>query len=520
MNASVDYLVIGAGPAGLQLGYFFEKNKRNYLILERSDSPGAFFKVFPRHRMLISINKVNTGKDNPETNLRWDWNSLLSDSDDLLFKHYSERYFPHPDDLVRYLGDYARTYNLQVKYNTTAAHIGRQDGRFVVTDQNGDTYTAKRLIVAAGVTKPYNPNIPGIELADQYSDHSLALEDYTDKRVLIIGKGNSAFETANYLSETAAVIHLCSPHSVIFAWDSHFVGNLRAVNASFLDTYQLKSQNTVIDATVDWIEKEGDQYKVHISYSHAKGQTRLLTYDKVIACTGFRFDASIFDPDCRPEMVHWDKFPAQTAEWESLNVPDLYFAGTLMQACDFKKTMSGFIHGFRYNVRALSHIFELKYHGVSWPKTTISATTEALLQKYLERINNGSGIWLQPGFLCDLIVVDDQVGLADYYEDIRLDYVAHSRFTENTHYYTITLAYGHHAGDPFSIDRDPSPDKASEAFYLHPIIRRYHGRRLVSELHVQDDLESEWYLDEYVQPVRAYFNAELGQTAQARAYAD
>lgn len=35
-----DYIVVGAGPAGLQLGYFLEKAKRNYIILERNSIPG------------------------------------------------------------------------------------------------------------------------------------------------------------------------------------------------------------------------------------------------------------------------------------------------------------------------------------------------------------------------------------------------------------------------------------------------------------------------------------------------
>ena len=30
------YCVVGAGPAGLQLGHFLEKNKRDYVILERA----------------------------------------------------------------------------------------------------------------------------------------------------------------------------------------------------------------------------------------------------------------------------------------------------------------------------------------------------------------------------------------------------------------------------------------------------------------------------------------------------
>src|SRR5436190_22088699 len=92
--STYDYIIIGAGPAGLQLGYFFEKSGRDYLVLEAGNTPGSFFKVFPRHRTLISNNKVYTGFDDPELNLRWDWNSLLSDSEEMLFKHYSKEYFP------------------------------------------------------------------------------------------------------------------------------------------------------------------------------------------------------------------------------------------------------------------------------------------------------------------------------------------------------------------------------------------------------------------------------------------
>src|SRR5215204_6280386 len=82
---SMDYLVIGAGPAGLQLGYFLERAGRDYLILEAGTTPGTFFRTFPRHRKLISINKPHTGEADPERNLRMDWNSLLSDDPDLLF---------------------------------------------------------------------------------------------------------------------------------------------------------------------------------------------------------------------------------------------------------------------------------------------------------------------------------------------------------------------------------------------------------------------------------------------------
>ena len=35
-----DYCVVGAGPAGLQMGYFLERANRDYLIFERSNTSG------------------------------------------------------------------------------------------------------------------------------------------------------------------------------------------------------------------------------------------------------------------------------------------------------------------------------------------------------------------------------------------------------------------------------------------------------------------------------------------------
>ena len=37
-----DYVVVGAGPSGLQMGYFLEQAHRNYVILERSNTSGNF----------------------------------------------------------------------------------------------------------------------------------------------------------------------------------------------------------------------------------------------------------------------------------------------------------------------------------------------------------------------------------------------------------------------------------------------------------------------------------------------
>jgi thioredoxin reductase len=509
----MDYLVIGAGPAGLQLGYFLERAGRDYLILEAGSTPGTFFRTFPRHRKLISSNKRYTGWTDAEMNLRMDWNSLLSDDPRLLFTRYSERYFPVADDLVRYLKDFAETHQLRIAYDTRVARISK-DRYFQVTDERGNTHEAKRLIVATGVTKPYIPPIPGIEHAELYTTVSVDPRDFLNQRVLIIGKGNSGFETADNLLETAAVIHVAGPSSIRFAWRTHYVGHLRAVNNNLLDTYQLKSQNALLDGTIQRIERHNGSYLVTVSFARANEVTRDLRYDRVIACTGFRFDPSIFDESCRPELVIRDRFPAQTCEWESTNVPGLYFAGTLTQVRDFKKSTSGFIHGFRYCVRALHRILERKYEHVEWPHCSLSAEPQALMEAVIARVNRSSALWQQFGFLGDLIVAAPD-GSARYYEELPVDYIHESDFGAADCYFTITLEYGpdHDRHDPFDITvgriSQSDAEHSDKGRYLHPVVRHYSRRMLVGEHHVTENLENEWTAVMHREPLRNFFDRAM-----------
>ncbi len=293
------------------------------------------------------------------------------------------------------------------------------------------------------------------------------------------------------------------------------MGHLRAVNNNFLDTYQLKTQNAVLDCTVDRIAKRDGRFVVSVRYSHAHGETEELTYDRVIVCTGFRFDDSIFSEECRPELVLNNRFPAQMPDWESINVPGLYFAGTLMQANDFKKHTSGFIHGFRYNVRSLFRMLEKKYYHRDWPVREIEPTPEGLVEATLERLNRTSALWQQFGFLHDVIVVDEDWNRALYYEEMPLAHIHASEIGKCPHYYTITLEFGKVEGDPFAIIRKPEPSRAEESTALHPVIRRWCGHQLISERHLLEDLFSEWKTaDNHIAPLRFFFMEQLLEMAE------
>ncbi|WP_051707321.1 MULTISPECIES: NAD(P)-binding domain-containing protein [unclassified Streptomyces] len=517
-----DYLIIGAGPAGLQLAALLERDGADYVVLERGSGPGTFFTRFPRHRYLISNNKVHTGYDDPELRLRMDWNSLLSDDPELVFTRYSPRYFPPADDLVRYLTDFASRTGVRVRYDTAVAHVTRDAGGFTVTDHTGTARRARHLVVATGMPVPNLPSVPGIELAERYDTIDTDPASFTDQRVLIIGRGNSAFETAENLMETAAVIHVVGSGSLKMAWRTHYVGHLRAVYNNFLDSYQLKSQNALLDGRVLGIERGPDGYRVQVSFERVDEVVKEIRYDRVIVATGFRFDGSIFDDTCAPDLVVDDRFPALTPLGESVNVPGLYFAGTLMQGRDFRKATTGFIHGFRYTVRALHRGLRQRHDGVPWPTTVLGDDTERAVDAVITRVNRSSALWQQFAVLGDLLLLGPD-GTLRYAEEMPVAHVPGAvragDFGEVAAHAVITLEYGedHDRVDPFDVSagRKSQQDVSGlDGRYLHPVVRWYRDGEFVAEHHLTENLENEWDSEEvHRAPLRAFLTAHRGPAA-------
>ncbi len=485
-----DVCIIGSGPAGLQAAYYFAKMGISFSVLERSDKISAFLRNFPRHRQFISINKVHTGLSNPETRLRHDWNSLLND-EGLLFKDWSRKYFPSADDFISYAETFAKPFEDHIICNADVQKIEKAGDGFVISCADGSTHHAANVIVATGVSQAWDPGIKGFELAANYTDFDPTPEIYENKRVLILGKGNSAFETADSLVEHAVSIHVMSPNPIKFAWQTHFVGNLRAVNNNFLDTYQLKSQNAVIDAKATEITKENGVYTVRAEMTAAEGHEIVLTYDHVIACTGFQFDNSIFAADIQPALRHFDKFPVMTGEWESENVEGLFFAGTIMQSCDYKKTMSGFIHGFRHNVKSLAELIRARVHGTAYPTVTTPLSAPELGDAIIDRISTASGIFLQPGFMADLILLDGpQAGTT--YQDIPVSWMNNAPFTTGS-FLQVTLEYGDFGSDSLHVKRQNNVFGKEPDAFIHPVIRLVTDGKIVDQMHMADHLDADWH---------------------------
>ncbi|GAA0948437.1 NAD(P)-binding domain-containing protein [Nonomuraea longicatena] len=504
------YLIIGAGPAGLQLSYFLQRAGADYLTLEREAAPAGFFRQFPRHRRLISLNKVHTAQNDPEIKLRWDWNSLLNDSPDLLFPRYSKEYFPRADDLVDYLADFQRDHKLNVRFSTPVTKVDKVGGRFAV--QAGEqVFHAECVIVATGWGGPNIPDIPGIELATGYEEMPVSGERFADQRVLIIGKGNSAFETAQALLPYAAVIHLASPHPVRLSWTSKHPGDVRGQYGALLDSYWFKTLHGVLECDIDRIWRDGAAFRAAITYTLAEGERTELEYDAVVRCTGFRMDTGLFADSCTPDLAPNGRIPALGPDWQSANVDGLYFAGTLMQGRDFKRASSAFIDGFRYNLRTMARLLAERYENTPLAWHDLPADPDGLAATMLERVNHSSALWTQFEYLCDAYVVERESGRVRHYEDLPEDYAA-ERFAGEDRLFTVTLRWGRQDyGDVFAIRRHPTPDRAEECAFLHPVVREWHRGERAAERHLLEDLLAEWrHPERHVAPLRAFLAERLG----------
>uniref|UniRef100_W5N2I0 FAD-dependent oxidoreductase domain containing 2 n=1 Tax=Lepisosteus oculatus TaxID=7918 RepID=W5N2I0_LEPOC len=383
-----DYCVLGAGPAGLQMGYFLERSGRDYIILERNQQPGSFFSIYPRHRRLISINKRFTGRQNREFNLRHDWNSLLSDRAGLLFTRVSAELYPPASSLQEYLAAFARELRLRVRYGTDIARVhraARGGATFTLSDQEGQDYSCRVVLVATGLWVPQEVRFPGWEMVEGYESMPVDRNQFLGQAVLILGKGNSAFETAAHILPDTARVHLYSPSPVRLAWQTHYVGDLRAVNNELLDTYQLKSLDGLVEGALEQLavvrDGQGRLYLTLAELLHHHGNSTAAKlgssipghyhdnfslrrpYDRILRCLGFKFNFSIFDrPPVAP--VGRGKFPAVSGWYESVRSPGLFVIGAAAHSRDYRQSAGGFVHGFRYTGHSLPGALDTVGHSL------------------------------------------------------------------------------------------------------------------------------------------------------------
>jgi thioredoxin reductase len=483
----LDVVIIGAGPGGVQLGLTLGEIKRrtraefSYRIVEKESQPGSFFSRFPVHGRLISNNKLYSGRS-PESRFseRFDWNSLITEDREILARNYSRDFYPHRDVITQMLRDLCERYRVPVDYEVDVTNLRREpDGGFLVETDSGEV-RARFAVVATGL-KPAVSTIPGIEHATPY-DTIKPAEHYRDKRVLIIGKGNSGFECAKDILNEAAAIMIASPSPVRLAYQTHYVGNVRSVNGILIENYQLKHNAAILDCDITSIERVTDSYRVDVAYKHAHGERETLEFDAVIAATGFTGNFDFLDEAIKPVKLH-DKFPDVDGVFQSRDIDGLYFCGALTHGHDYRSfSSSGFIHGFRYNALILArHLAERL--GAVEARARISP--DEFAGQLLQEFEEDAGIYLQPGYVGRCYLRSGNGTWTDMGYRTRRWFEAEP--VSGVTLLLATLEYGdvHSSPDVLRILRHPGdPDKS---VHIHPVIRA-RGSGGFEEVHLEESL--------------------------------
>jgi thioredoxin reductase len=415
-----DVVVVGSGPGGLQTSYFLGRLGVRHAVLSADDGPGGMFRRFPLFERLISWS--HRSADAPRDTRRYelhDQNSLIADDPDLralvAAQMVEGNRRPSRDEMASGLRAFAAGAGLQVRYGCVWESTRREeDGSLVLGTSDGD-YRCRAAVFAVGATEPWVPRtIEGLEPDQHYVHVGDDLGRYRDKRVVIVGKRNSAFEVGEGLLRGGLrELTLVSPRSAE-------IGRLARspLRPWYLTPYDEHVRGApgrfVLDASVERVERLDGGFRVH-AVDSVRGETLLLDADLVVAATGFR--APLRDlRDLGLATVADDRLPALTPFFQSVTVPGAYFAGNITQAAPGLRkhgvaSLSSMVCGFRYNARVLArHLAETRF-GLTLDRPAVEPAN--VVPYLLEELNDGPEVAMQKGYLARVLRVEPESGVLD-----------------------------------------------------------------------------------------------------------
>jgi len=181
-------LIVGCSISGLALAACFKKHDISYTIIEKEAQVAWPWR---NHYQRLHLH----------TNRR---------TSNLPYKKFDRKIprYPTRQQVINYLEDYQRTFNIQPVFNTEATSIRRENDDWI-TETNHKTFRSKYLVMATGVFgNPAPVCFPGMETFPKSIIHSCQYKtgsDFRGQKVLVVGFGNSACEIAIDLYEQGAL---------------------------------------------------------------------------------------------------------------------------------------------------------------------------------------------------------------------------------------------------------------------------------------------------------------------------
>jgi putative flavoprotein involved in K+ transport len=371
-----DVLIIGAGPAGLALGYYLRRRGIDFQIAERGAGAGESWRRMPTTMKLVSP---------------WKSNRLPGNATRLPANYAMTR-----EEFLRYLQSYAQEQRFPISANVEIVSVERRAERWQIKAAETE-HTCRLLVNATGYfSNPFMPMIPGMEqsriphvhVAD-YRDaaHVAELIGKKSGNILIVGKRLSAGQTMLELHD--AGFNVALSHRTPIQFGTNELGWWFFFRIfPYLEWQRLKRFGQRAASTP--VLMPGGRMRKLIASGQVKtfGEMRRFEREHLIFGDGesAQFDLVIFATGFRPALSHLQSLPLDThretglpvlEEMESVSVPGLFFIG--LDHC--RNFQSRFIRGIRNDAAFLADRLHQR----------LSALAPANLQREVLTVANGGG---------------------------------------------------------------------------------------------------------------------------------
>ncbi|MCL4509878.1 MAG: NAD(P)-binding domain-containing protein [Bacteroidetes bacterium] len=176
IETNYDLIIVGAGPAGISASLTAAKNKLKFLTIEQDTLGGTVYN-FPRKKIVMT-----------------------SPMDLPLYGQLKLKETSKPELLEIWKGVLQRN-RISINENERVEEIGKVNNIFIVKSSKR-TCTSKGVILAIGRRgTPRKLGVPGEE-KEKVAYRMIEPELINDKKVLVVGGGDAAIETALLLAET------------------------------------------------------------------------------------------------------------------------------------------------------------------------------------------------------------------------------------------------------------------------------------------------------------------------------